>query len=122
MPHENNQKEMSEGEFDRKMVDLSHAVALDPKNADAYRDRAFLYAHKRDLDHALNDLDQALFLNPKDARAYNLRGQVLHAKNENKKAIADYDKAIELDPTRAYFGWIESGDSLGCLDDGVWRH
>jgi SNF2 family DNA or RNA helicase len=23
---------------------------------------------------------------------------------------------------RAYLGWIESGDSLGCLDDGVWRH
>ena len=23
---------------------------------------------------------------------------------------------------RACFGWIESGDSLGCLDDGVWRH
>ena len=23
---------------------------------------------------------------------------------------------------RAYFGWIESGDSLGCLDDGDWRH
>ena len=23
---------------------------------------------------------------------------------------------------RACFGWIELGDSLGCLDDGVWRH
>jgi hypothetical protein len=29
--------------------------------------------------------------------------------------------ATEME-TRAYFGWIESGDSLGCLDDGVWRH
>jgi tetratricopeptide (TPR) repeat protein len=112
MPHQNNQKQMSESDFDRRMVDLSHVVALDPKNANAHRERAFLYACKGDLDHALIDLNQALLLNPKDARAYNLRGQVLHAKDEHKKAIADYDKAIEFDPANANFYRARKEESL----------
>jgi len=91
-------------DIDRKIIDLGHAIALNPKNANAYRERALLYVRKRDYDPALNDLDRAILLNPRDAHAYYLRAQVsVRLKRENTKAIADFDKAIELDPTNAHF-------------------
>jgi tetratricopeptide (TPR) repeat protein len=103
VPDQNSEHETSEADLDRKIIDLGHAVALNPKNANAYRDRALFYVRKRDFNHALNDLDRAILLNLRDAHAYYLRGQILRIKKENTKAIADFDKAIELDPANANF-------------------
>jgi tetratricopeptide (TPR) repeat protein len=94
-----NEHQTSEADLDRKIIDLGHAITLNPKNAKAYHDRALLYVRKRDFGHALNDLDRAILLNPKNAHSYYFRGQIfLRVNKENAKAAADFDKAIELDP------------------------
>jgi AAA domain len=100
VPNQNSELRTPEDDLDRRIIDLGHAVALNPENAKAYRDRALLYVRKREFSHALNDLDRAILLNPKDAHSYYFRGQIFfRVKKENSKAIADFDKAIELDPT-----------------------
>ncbi len=105
------ERQTSEADLDRKIIDLGHAIALSPNNAKAYRDRALLYVRKRDIGHALDDLDRAILLNPKDAHSYYFRGQIfLHMKKENAKAVADFDKAIELDPVNADYQ-SDNGDA-----------
>ena len=103
MPNQDNANQKSQADLDRQIIDLGHAIALNPKNASAYRDRALLNVRKRDFTHALNDLDQAIFLNSKDAIAYYYRGYIRAVRKENTKAIEDFGKAIELDPARGEF-------------------
>jgi tetratricopeptide (TPR) repeat protein len=91
----------SDADIDRKIADFGHEIALDPKNSDAYRERAALYIKQNDFDRALSDLNRALSLNANDAHAYYYRGFVLGIKQETSLAIADFDQAIELDPHNA---------------------
>jgi tetratricopeptide (TPR) repeat protein len=93
--------QMSVADLDRQIVELGHAIALNPNNAKTYRDRGLLYGRKRDYGHAIADFEKALSLSPADARAYYLRGLALHRNGEPNRAIADFDKAIELDPPSA---------------------
>jgi len=51
---QNSGDQVSEADIDRKIIDLGRAVALNPKNANAHRERALLYLRKRDLDSALS--------------------------------------------------------------------
>ena len=88
-------------DIDQQIVELGHSISRDPKNATAYRNRAYMYARKGDFDLAMSDLGLALLFNPRDAQAYDLRGQILLLRKENKKAIVDFDKAIEIDPGSA---------------------
>jgi tetratricopeptide (TPR) repeat protein len=97
------EQQTSDADLDRKIIDLGHAIALNPKYANAYRDRALLYVRKRDFTRALIDLDQAIVLNSNDAIAYYYRGYIQGVSKENTKAIESFDKAIELDPNRAEF-------------------
>jgi hypothetical protein len=95
--------QLSVAEFNRKIVELGHEIALSPRNATAYRSRGLLYGKIQDFDHAIVDFDRALALNPNDASAYYLRGLAWHRKKDPTRAIADYDKAIELDPPNEKF-------------------
>jgi tetratricopeptide (TPR) repeat protein len=88
-------------EVDRRIVELSHAISLNPKHGKAYRDRALAYIEKRKFDYALSDLNEAVSINPRDAHAYYYRGHVFRVLKENAKAIADFDRAIEFDPLNA---------------------
>ena len=51
---QNSGDQVSEADIDRKIIDLGRAVALNPKNANAHRERALLYLRQRDLDSALS--------------------------------------------------------------------
>jgi hypothetical protein len=88
-------------EIDRVIVELDRAIAINSKNAKAYRDRGLQYGRKGDYDRAISDFDKALSLAPNDARAHELRGLAWHRKHQSEKAVADFDRAIELDPARA---------------------
>jgi len=103
MPSRQDERQITFADLDRKIMELGHAIALNPKHANAYRERGLLYGQKRDYDHAIEDLDRALSLTPNDARAHYLRGLAWHRKNEPKRAIADYDKAIELNPAKKLY-------------------
>src|ERR1700733_9123178 len=83
------------------MLDVNRAIAGNPQDWKAYRDRGWIHAHKHEFDRALADLDMALRLKPDDARAYIRRGHVWNAAGQRPKAIADYEAAMRLDPANA---------------------
>ena len=101
MPIGNEGQQSDVDDLDQKIADRSRAIALDPNNAKAHRDRGLLYARKREYDLAMSDLNRALLLNPSDAHAFGLRGLVWEKKNDSKRALADLEKAIQLDPVNA---------------------
>ena len=61
---------------------------------------------QRNLSHCLQNFDLRQF----------------HPDKSIRFQIARTFSRTQLTAFRACFGWIELGDSLGCLDDGVWRH
>ena len=83
------------------MLDVNRAIAGNPQDWKAYRDRGWIYAHKHEFDRALADLDMALRLKPDDARAYTRRGHIWKAAGQRQKAIVDYEAAMRLDPAHA---------------------
>jgi len=82
---------------DKAIADFTKAIALDPKDADAYKYRGLSWQYIDD-DKAIADYTKAIALNPKDAWAYKNRASAWYNKGDNDKAIADYTKAIEIDP------------------------
>ena len=103
MPSRQDHQKITAADLDRMIVELGHEIALNPKNANVYRERGLQYGRKGDYDSAISDFDKALSLVPNDARTHYFRGLAWHRKNDPKRAIADYDKAIELDPTNTKF-------------------
>jgi tetratricopeptide (TPR) repeat protein len=105
------------GEVSRAMEDYSECLALDPRSAATYFNRAHLKARSQDLGGAIADLDQAIRLDPADERyllnrsqLYRQRGDYLHAmgdiigqrsivqaadrkkqKGKKKKGVFDFD-------------------------------
>ena len=79
-------------------ADLNRAIALDPSNARAFRERSNAWRSTGALDRALADASEAVRLDPKDAKAFDNRGDVLVNKGKYDSAIQDYDEALRLDP------------------------
>ncbi len=79
-------------------ADLDRAIALDPKNARAFRERSNAHRSAGRLDRALADANEAVRLDPNDAKAFDNRGNVFNNNRQFDRAIADYDEAVRLDP------------------------
>jgi tetratricopeptide (TPR) repeat protein len=86
------------GRTDDAIAAYGGIIQLRPADADAWRDRAFSYAGKKDYTNALNDYAQALKLQPGDARAHVDRGNVYAAMGNFPGALADFDAAIRANP------------------------
>ena len=67
--HERALSYRSKGDSDRAIADLSEAIRLDPKYAEAYYLRGVAYWNKGDLDRAVADYSEAIRLDPKLAAA-----------------------------------------------------
>ncbi|MDR2906280.1 MAG: tetratricopeptide repeat protein [Helicobacteraceae bacterium] len=81
---------------------FSQVIAIDPKDAVAYYNRAYAYAKLKNYDQAIKDYTKAIALDPKNASAYNSRGIAYKELQNYDQAIEDYTKAIELDPNYAF--------------------
>ena len=79
----------------------SHAIDLNPDNADAYINRGAAYIKGGKHDLAIENCNKAIQLRPNYALTYNNRGVAYDEKCEHDRAISDYDKAIELKPNYA---------------------
>lgn len=89
--------------------DLDRAIALDGKNAKAWRVRGELLREAGgDLNRAAADLTKAIELDPQDAEAYESRGVVYTNQRRLDRALADYDQAIKLKPDDAQ-AWSDRG-------------
>ena len=88
----------SKRQYDEAIADLTKAIEIDPRDADAYNNRGYAYRRKGQLDQAIADLTKALEIDPKLVNAYSNRGAAYEDKKEYERAISDYSKAIEIDP------------------------
>ncbi|MGH6665908.1 MAG: tetratricopeptide repeat protein, partial [Pseudolabrys sp.] len=79
-------------------ADFDRAIALDPKNARAFRERSNAFRSVGRLDRALADANEAVRLDPTDAKAFDNRGNVFNNNRQYDRAIADYGEAVRLDP------------------------
>jgi len=96
--HERGLAYRSKGDFDRAIADLSEAVRLDPKYAEAYYGRGLAYGNKDDLDRAIADYSEAIRLKPRVPAVHYNRGKLYQLQGNNDRAIADFSEAIRLDP------------------------
>lgn len=86
------------GEANLAIEDFTKAIALEPKCALAFFNRAVTYRDLGQRQRAMADLQNAVELEPKDATSYYLRGCVLMELSEYENAVADFSRAIGLKP------------------------
>jgi tetratricopeptide (TPR) repeat protein len=92
----------NKGDYAGAIADANHAIALDPKCADAYKLRRAAQGSIDELDKAIADFDRAIKIDPKFAKAYFDRAKAKKGKGDLKGANADFNRAIALDPTLAH--------------------
>ena len=90
-------------QHDRAIQLFNEALALNPRDAVTYYNRANSYYGKNDLPRSLADLDTAIRLDPLFADAYSDRGDVYDELGKYDRALADYAVAIRLNPSDADF-------------------
>ncbi len=96
------ERHRSENEYEAQFEDLNKAIELDPNLADAYKDRASLYAHTLPKSRggetkAVADYTRYLELKPRDASIRHNRGLYYEHLGQIDNAISDYTMVIEGD-------------------------
>jgi len=86
------------GDVDGAIAAYTQAIRLDPKNAEAYAQRARMRACTHELGKAIADYTEAIRLDPKNYFAYCERARICEMKGDVDKAIADWTIAIPLAP------------------------
>jgi tetratricopeptide (TPR) repeat protein len=117
--------------WDEALSDCSKAIEIDPKvaqafikrgfvwqargakNAPASFDRGYVWQAKGEYDKVIADYNEAIRLDPKLVRAFVNRGSAWLIKGDNDKAIADYDEAIRLDPKTPPLSPVEASPGWG---------
>ena len=102
----------SKGDIAGAIVEYDHAIAIDPRLADAFLNRGKARRAGGDLDGAITDYETASELDPQLAvnnhditEAYLNRGYIRSNKLDLDGALTDFDRAIKLNPNdaEAYF-------------------
>lgn len=83
---------------DLALKDYDEAIRLDPRLAEAYYNRSFVFYRLGRLKDALEDLDKVVQLSPGLPSAYYNRSVVLESLGQRSRAIADLRQALSLDP------------------------
>jgi tetratricopeptide (TPR) repeat protein len=79
--------------------DYSEAIKLDPKNAEAYNNRANAYSLLGKYEEAVKDYDEAIKLDAKSAKIYANRAVIRARQGKKDEAQKDFKRALELDPS-----------------------
>lgn len=83
-------------DYDRAIADYTDAIALNPRSALTYFDRALAHGYKRETDLAIDDYSEAIRLNPRYGLAYKNRAYAYRIKGDRQRAIDDFSQAINL--------------------------
>lgn len=100
----NNQGEIysRQGNHVQAMANFKKAIALDPKNVEAYYNIGVTLTLEQRFDEALTYYNQAIRVNSTHAKAFNNRGFIYaRIQGEADMALADLNKALSLDPNLA---------------------
>lgn len=108
-------------DYDCALNSYNKALALNPRDIDAYYSRGDVYDEKGDYDQAIRDYTKAIELNPQYAEAYYNRGFAYDKKGDYGQAIGDYSKVIELKPqiVAAYVNRGAAYDQQGDHDRAI---
>ena len=100
---------------------LDDFIKKNSRNADAFYNRARLYAAKDDFPQAIKDYSQALEIEEKHADSYYNRGLLYAEMERYEEAVKDFDSAIKLDSgaSDAYCNRGNSHYLLGRVDLAV---
>ncbi len=106
------------GRFDEAKPDIERAIALDPRNSDAYSLQAVIAVVQNDKDEALQLADKAVALDTASPAARISLSYAQQARFQIEQALATVRKAVELDPQNA-LAWARLAElemSTGNLD------
>jgi len=86
------------GACDAAIADYTRAIALNPKFAEAYNNRAYTYMVQHNYAAALPDLNKAIELRPNYVNALMNRGDIYNYYYEINydRAVADYDRILQI--------------------------
>jgi tetratricopeptide (TPR) repeat protein len=89
--------------IETKQSDLAHAlldalIGLEPRYAEAWNRRAYLYYSEQNHEAALNDLSQVLRLEPRHFKALEGLGQILKEIGQKRLALKAFRKVLEIYP------------------------
>ncbi len=88
---------LNKHDYDRAIANFSQAIEINPRDADAYTNRALAKEKIGDFDEAISDYSHAIEINPQDTDAYVNRGIAKQKSGDSDGAISDYSHAIEFD-------------------------
>ncbi len=112
-----------DGHIEQAFEAFDSAIESDPRNAEAYARRAYVYIVFDDFTRAAADLRLANKLDPELPVTSLHRGMIFDALDNHDEAILEYTRAIELEPgmTDAHVSrasvYLEIGDAESALDD-----
>jgi tetratricopeptide (TPR) repeat protein len=86
-----------EGEYDRSIAELDKAIAIAPRLAIAYLNRALVHIRMGETDRAIADADKAVRYAP-NAQNFLVRSRIWSQMGEQAKARADQRRAAKIDP------------------------
>ena len=93
------------GHFRQALSLANQAIKQNPKDAQGFLVRGWLYELNRQHHRAIKDYNEVLSLDPLAVDAYNRRGSEYFKLGNIEKSIADFDKAINLDPKQEPYHW-----------------
>ena len=90
--------EAQRGRYEAADCLLSHALAINPRSAEACLNHGNVLNSLHRTGEALTSLDRALEINPGYAQAFNSRGAVLLDLKRPEEALASLDRALAAEP------------------------
>ena len=90
---------------------LDQAIAMDPKNENAYIFRSSIYLTLDKLKEAIDDSNLALQVNKKNEFAYVNRAHALISLKQYDQAVEDCDNALKINP-EFYPAYVNRGTAL----------
>jgi lipoprotein NlpI len=96
---------LAKGQNEDALTLAGKAIALDPKNAQAYLFRGAIYEALQRHTEAVADFDKTIALAPNNAEAYNRRGSEHFKLGHIAESIKDFDKFLELKPAEEPRHW-----------------
>ena len=89
---------LAQNKLDSSIIWLTKAIKIDPKDADAYNNKAVAYKAQKDFDKAMAAVESAISCCPKN-RSYILNRAAIKQEQLNYEgALEDYNMTLAIDP------------------------
>tara|TARA_A100001037_G_scaffold273889_1_gene271120 strand:+ start:2311 stop:2898 length:588 start_codon:yes stop_codon:yes gene_type:complete len=102
---------MAAGQLAEALANFDQAIAMDPKYAEAWNQRATIYYFMGNLEGSSHDAEQTLALEPRHFGALSGLGLIHIRKGELEQAISWFEQALAVNPhsasSRKNIEWVK---------------